>query len=150
MKLYTCQCCGYKTLAEGSKDSYEICKICFWEDDYVMNENTDYWGGANGVCLRQAQRNFLRFGVSEKNYLNRVVKDGYEKDPLWKPVWENEIRIDDKKLAEIQIEGNVLDSEFKKSIHINDFLDEFTEFLESKGWSFGGEIKQVITSIDKE
>lgn len=30
---YTCPCCGYKTLDEEPTDTYEICKICFWEDD---------------------------------------------------------------------------------------------------------------------
>lgn len=98
MELFTCQCCGYKTLKEGTKDSYEICKVCFWEDDYVMNENPAYWGGANGVCLRQAQRNFISFGVSEKRYLNNVVRSKYEKDPLWKPAWENEESLNEKNL----------------------------------------------------
>lgn len=36
--------------------SYEICTVCFWEDDAVMNANPDYWGGANDVCLRQVQK----------------------------------------------------------------------------------------------
>jgi hypothetical protein len=29
---YTCPCC-YKTLGEEPPDTYEICEICFWEDD---------------------------------------------------------------------------------------------------------------------
>ncbi|MGG3798640.1 hypothetical protein [Metabacillus fastidiosus] len=41
-------------------------------------------------------------------------------------------------------------SGFKESMQINEFIDEFTNFLESKGWSFGGEIKQVSTLINKE
>jgi hypothetical protein len=57
-----------------------------------MNENPDYWVGANGVCLRQAQKNYLKYGVSEKKYLHRVIKGDYTKDPSWKPVWEHEVK----------------------------------------------------------
>ncbi|MGA3677304.1 hypothetical protein ACPCXF_19765, partial [Lysinibacillus agricola] len=53
-------------------------------------------------------------------------------------------------IVEIQIEGNVSVSGFKESMQINEFIDEFTNLLESKGWSFGGEIKHVSTPIDKE
>jgi len=42
-----------------------------------------------------------------------------------------------------------LKSGFTESLHINEFLDEFTDFLESKKWGFGGEIKEVSTEIDK-
>ncbi|PET68513.1 hypothetical protein CN514_09980 [Bacillus sp. AFS001701] len=150
MEKYTCPCCGYKTLSEEENGSYEICLMCYWEDDYVMNENPDYWGGANHVCLRQAQRNFIRFGVSEKKYLDKVVKGGYKKDPSWKPVWENEVKLNEKKIVEILIEGNILKNGFTESLHINEFLDEFTDFLESKGWGFGGDIKEVSTEIDKD
>ncbi|QGQ93782.1 hypothetical protein EHS13_02115 [Paenibacillus psychroresistens] len=150
MNKYTCPCCGYRAFDEEPSGTFDICDICYWEDDNLMNENPDYWGGANGVCLRQAQRNFIKFGVSEKNYLNNVDKYDYEKDPLWKPVWENEVVLNKKKLAEIHIKGNVIDGRFKESIHINDFLDAFTEFLEAKGWAFGGEIKQAITQINKD
>ena len=24
--------------------SYEICTVCFWQDDAVMNANPEYWG----------------------------------------------------------------------------------------------------------
>ena len=30
---YTCPCCGYKTLDEEPPNTYDICEICFWEDD---------------------------------------------------------------------------------------------------------------------
>jgi hypothetical protein len=141
---------GYKTLDEEASGTYDICKVCFWKDDNVMIENPDYWGGANGVCLRQAQRNFIKFGASEKIHVESVVQGDYEKDPLWKPVWENEKTPNVNKLAQILVEGNIIDSRFKVPIHINEFLDEFTEFLKRKQWSFGGEIKQDTTDIDKK
>jgi hypothetical protein len=150
VKKYTCPCCGFKTFDEEPCGTFDICKNCYWEDDNVMNENPDYWGGANGVCLRQAQINFIRYGVSEKIYINSVMKGEYDKDPLWKPVWEQEVGPNEKKLAQILLEGNVIDSRFKRSIHINEFIEEFTEFLKQKRWSFGGEIKQDITEIDKD
>lgn len=89
MELFTCQCCGYKTLKEGTKDSYEICKVCFWEDDLVQNEDPNYEGGANEVSLRQAQTNFKMFGVSERKFKLNVVKPsvgGYIKDDNFKPL----------------------------------------------------------------
>ncbi|NEZ02175.1 hypothetical protein G4D62_23195 [Bacillus shackletonii] len=150
MKKYTCPCCGYKTFDEEPSGTFDICDNCKWEDDNVMNENPDYWGGANGVCLRQAQRNFIRYGASEKIFGDKGKKSNYEKNPLWKPVWEKEAKPNENKLAQILIEGNVIDSRFKRSVHINEFIDEFTKFLEQKGWSFGGEIKQENTENDKD
>lgn len=149
MEKYTCSCCGFKTFDEPN-GSDEICLVCAWQDDGVMNDKPDYWGGANEVCLRQAQRNFIAFGVSEKRFIGRRVSERFEKDPLWKPVWEQEAKLNEKKLVEIQIDGNVLVSGFKESMDINVFIDEFTNFLEGKGWSFGGEIKQVSTLINKD
>lgn len=30
---FTCPCCGYKTMKGKPPGTYEICEICFWEDD---------------------------------------------------------------------------------------------------------------------
>ena len=43
MEKYTCACCGFKTFEEEN-GSLEICTVCFWQDDAVMNANPDYWG----------------------------------------------------------------------------------------------------------
>lgn len=50
--MKTCPCCGYKTLDDAS--IYDICDICFWEDDIIQFNNPDYEGGANIISLRQA------------------------------------------------------------------------------------------------
>lgn len=83
---YTCPCCGYKTLDEEPPGTYEICLLCFWEDDPLPFDDPDYVGGANGISLRQAQKNVMRFGVSEVCYLDRSDKRGqFEKDANWQP-----------------------------------------------------------------
>ncbi|WP_198674015.1 CPCC family cysteine-rich protein [Chitinophaga alhagiae] len=47
----TCPCCGYITLSE--RGGYEICPICFWEDDPHQFSEPDYQGGRTGVSLRR-------------------------------------------------------------------------------------------------
>lgn len=64
---YACPCCGNKTLDEQPPGSYKICPVCFWEDDPLQFKDPDYEGGANGVSLRQAQKNFLEFGVCARD-----------------------------------------------------------------------------------
>ncbi|WP_199539314.1 CPCC family cysteine-rich protein [Dyadobacter luteus] len=86
--MYTCPCCGYKSLAEKASESiYEICPVCFWETDPVQNDNPEYEGGTNSVSLKAGQRNFLVFGACDKKKINQTrspLKDEL-KDPTWKP-----------------------------------------------------------------
>lgn len=88
MTKYTCPCCGYKILDEKPPGTYEICSICFWEDDYVQFKDPDYEGEANKVSLRQAQRNFREFGACEEVCKGSVRKPTTkdERDPNWIPL----------------------------------------------------------------
>ncbi|MDQ0194587.1 rubrerythrin [Paenibacillus wynnii] len=45
MTKFTCPCCGYKTLDEEPPGTYDICKICFWEDDGVQFDDPDMQAG---------------------------------------------------------------------------------------------------------
>jgi hypothetical protein len=58
-----CPCCGYRTI--GARGDYEICPVCWWEDDGQDNENADVvMGGPNyHVSLTQGRINFLREGI---------------------------------------------------------------------------------------
>ena len=49
---YTCPCCGYLTFSEPP-GFYEICKICYWEDDLSQLRFTKI-KGANNVSLIEA------------------------------------------------------------------------------------------------
>src|SRR5262249_38408744 len=53
-----CPCCGYLTLL--MRENYEICELCYWEDDgQGDDEADDVWGGPNqDYSLTQARSNF--------------------------------------------------------------------------------------------
>ncbi|TQV69604.1 hypothetical protein FKG94_22685 [Exilibacterium tricleocarpae] len=62
--LFVCPCCGYATLGEIC--NYEICGICFWEDDGQDDlETGECWGGPNYISLEEGRLNFLKIGVSD-------------------------------------------------------------------------------------
>jgi hypothetical protein len=87
---YACPCCGYKTFDYEPNGSYSICPICYWEDDPIQLKEPEYEGGANGVSLIQAQKNFLEFGASTwevKIWVRNPIK-GEERDENWKPIEE--------------------------------------------------------------
>ncbi len=74
--MFKCPCCGYITLSEAPPGTYEICSVCFWEDDEVQFNDPSYAGGANKVSLNQAKINFKEFGATERKFIKDV------RDPL--------------------------------------------------------------------
>lgn len=86
--LFGCPCCGYLTLQEQPPGTFELCPICYWEDDNVQYEDPDFRGGANVVSLREAQQNFLYLGASQEQFRKHVrsptEQDG--RDPNWRPL----------------------------------------------------------------
>jgi len=60
-----CPCCGCLTLRE--RGGFEICPVCFWEDDGQDDPDVDdVRGGPNGtLSLTQARLNYRRFGACE-------------------------------------------------------------------------------------
>jgi len=64
-----CPCCFYLTLTE--RGGYEICEVCWWEDDGQDDETADEaWGGPNSdLSLTQGRYNFARIGASDWNTL---------------------------------------------------------------------------------
>ncbi len=61
---FPCPCCKHLTLLEPALGTYEVCPVCFWEDDLVQFESPDLAGGANRVSLNEARANYLAFGAS--------------------------------------------------------------------------------------
>lgn len=77
---YKCKCCGYYTLTEEpvnpdiAPGTFEICPVCYWEDDSLQYLHPDMRGGANDVSLNEAKKNFLEFGAIEKRYVQYTRK----------------------------------------------------------------------------
>jgi hypothetical protein len=67
---FKCYCCNYFTLAEPAGNTFQLCPVCFWEDDGIQSDDPSYRGGANRESLTEAKENFLKYGAS-----NMKVKD---------------------------------------------------------------------------
>lgn len=66
---FPCPCCGFITLEDRAH--YDICPVCFWEDDGQDDEHADeVWGGPNhSLSLTAARENFARIGASDQRRL---------------------------------------------------------------------------------
>jgi len=69
---YACLCCRYPTLSEPPSGTYEICPVCFWEDDPVQADDPTYRGGANEESLDEARTSFAAIGVSDPRSIGSV------------------------------------------------------------------------------
>jgi hypothetical protein len=56
--LHPCPCCGFRTMADEDRGSYDICPVCNWEDDGVQLENPHHRGGAKSESLTEARAAF--------------------------------------------------------------------------------------------
>ena len=84
---YPCPCCGHRVFDEPP-GSYDICPVCFWEDDAVQLRWPDWAGGANKPHLLDAQRTYAAEGVCETRLISHVrpATDGERLDPDWRPI----------------------------------------------------------------
>ena len=70
--FYRCPCCGFRTL--GTRGGFEICAVCFWEDDGQDDHDADrVRGGPNGsLSLTAARQNYDDIGACEPSALQQV------------------------------------------------------------------------------
>jgi hypothetical protein len=83
---FPCPCCGHQMF--GEMGAYEICSVCFWEDDLAQLRSPSMGGGPNAVCLVEAQRNYQRVGAMEERFVRNVrpPRDDEPLDPGWRPI----------------------------------------------------------------
>lgn len=100
---YTCPVCGYKVF-ENEPNSYDICPICYWEDE-AMQLRYPNERGANRVTLVEAQLNYEEVGYSDnatKNLVREVNEDD-EKDYNWRKLDLTKDKIEEKVVDDKQI-----------------------------------------------
>jgi Cysteine-rich CPCC len=64
---FQCPCCLNYTL--GGVAAYDICPVCFWEDDGTTGE---HGFSPNGISLAEGQENFKAIGASKEHDLPYV------------------------------------------------------------------------------
>jgi hypothetical protein len=69
---FACPCCASLTLP--ARGQYELCPVCFWEDDGQDDPDADVVrGGPNGpLSLTQARANYVAFGACDRAFLDKV------------------------------------------------------------------------------
>jgi len=69
---FHCNCCGNFTLME--EGHYEVCPVCFWEDDPIQSQNETFAGGANEMSLCEARQHYKLLGAISADVLKHVRK----------------------------------------------------------------------------
>lgn len=68
-----CAVCGYITL--DSRHPYDICPVCRWQDEGVIDDPTIPTYGPNGdLSLEQARKNYQEFGAVDKEFIKLARK----------------------------------------------------------------------------
>lgn len=69
---FRCPCCHHLTLQE--RGGFEICPVCFWEDDGQDDADAEtVRGGPNGaLSLTEARENYLRHGTCDLKFVEQV------------------------------------------------------------------------------
>ena len=71
-KYEVCPCCGCKTL-DPEDSAFEICPVCFWENDPSQVRYPDETG-ANDISLNEARKNYAEFGACAERFIDYVRK----------------------------------------------------------------------------
>ena len=71
---YKCPCCGFYTYDKPTGNTFQVCPVCFWEDDQVQYNDIFYDGGANSISLKNARKNFKKFGAIQEIFKINVRK----------------------------------------------------------------------------
>jgi hypothetical protein len=92
---YPCPCCGYLVFV-ARPGSFDICPICFWEDD-LSQLRFPTTTGANHLSLILAQQNYADDGVSEPGFRSRVrqPEPSESRDSEWRPIDESKDNIEE-------------------------------------------------------
>jgi len=67
-----CPCCKFLTITR--RGDYDVCPVCFWEDDGQDDNNAgEVWGGPNyELSLTQARANYREYGCCGPRWTDKV------------------------------------------------------------------------------
>ena len=80
-KRRPCEICGYLTCVADKYCTYDICPVCFWEDDGSYEDLEEPSGANHGLTVNQAKNNFKVFGACEEDMIPHVRKPRADETP---------------------------------------------------------------------
>jgi hypothetical protein len=113
--MNSCPVCGYLTLEE--RDSFDICAICFWEDDGIddFEENND--SGPNHMTLKEGREIFQE---AKRKLLTANLGDDHLIDTLKNNFISLDKSIDQGNLDKteiIRLQNEIVDLLTKNKVH---------------------------------
>ncbi len=72
--LEKCPCCDHRTLVERGR--YDVCRVCFWEDDGTEMESENLHSYPNKMSLDAARNNFKEYGACDQRAKQFVDPEG--------------------------------------------------------------------------
>jgi len=76
---YHCPCCGYYTFKEPVEGNYDVCDVCFWQDDLEQKKDLSLVIGANDMCLNTALKNYLSIGAVDAEKV-KYIRGAFEEE----------------------------------------------------------------------
>ena len=114
---YVCPCCNYPTLSE--RNGYEICGLCFWEDDGQDDRNaSEVLGGPNhDYSLTEAKNNFIQY-LTMYRPSDTIAFNNRNKDRIKeiKEIYDNVLKM------EIETEIHLIEGELRKARRLEEKL----------------------------
>jgi len=68
--MFACPCCGFLTLP--TRTDWDLCPVCFWEDDPSQAADESDPAGANGLSLQDARTNYALIGAIHESFIDKV------------------------------------------------------------------------------
>ena len=69
---WRCLCCNSKAHLKSSDEWWEICPVCFWTRDWIINP--DEPSEVNGMTLAEGRANYLVFGACKEDFADLARK----------------------------------------------------------------------------
>ncbi len=66
-KFFICPICGKTKFFQNG--TYDICKICGWENDKTQNNDPDYAGGANNLSLNEYKKRYELMLIEKPGFI---------------------------------------------------------------------------------
>lgn len=93
-----CPCCGNRTLDPYNRGYYDICPVCFWEDESAENDNPEKASEVNHISLIETRKNFNKYGACKKELVKYVRKPN-EDEKVIDNISDLDVKIDDNELS---------------------------------------------------